>query len=150
MFILNEGRKDFLDFLRNITPQIIFFSLALIQAVKFQPLTCCDLTKAGIVGTSTMLIFFGIWAISTWASCSLFLEKLVEHEVALILKIKHGSEGVDNNSKKFTWSSFWFAIRRRPSSVISVIVAMVVIEISLLAVMIMSISSATGFLKAMH
>lgn len=75
MYLFKEGRKHYLDFLRNITPQAL---LVFIGAVFMH---------GGLHGRPTPekiaigVVFWGMAAFAAWCSVSLFFEPLKENHV---------------------------------------------------------------------
>jgi polyferredoxin len=75
MYLAKQGRKDYLDFLRNITPQAL---LVFIGAVYIH---------GGLHGQTTFetlvvgLVFWTMAAFAAWCSISLFFDSLKEGHV---------------------------------------------------------------------
>lgn len=71
---MREGRPAFLEFLRNLTPQILLLSLALLVGRKL------DFSTFDWSNSTPTLIFFTFLIISlmaAWANATLFIEKFV-------------------------------------------------------------------------
>lgn len=81
--ILNEGRKAFLDYLRNITPQTVLLSMSLLSYYK---ITQLPQNKAGLIFLS--LAFFFTFAAACYANITLFYQdcfgnKLKKHSARI-------------------------------------------------------------------
>ena len=81
--ILNEGRKAFLDYLKNITPQTVLLSMSLLSAYKN---TLLPQNKAGLIFLSAA--FFFTFAAACYANITLFYQyrfgnKLEEHNTRI-------------------------------------------------------------------
>lgn len=75
MHILSEGRKDFLDFLRNLTPQAILLSMSFLT---FQKMVYEELyTQRNIFLLAIATIFTLTWLAATYCSITLFLENSI-------------------------------------------------------------------------
>ncbi|WP_444923440.1 hypothetical protein ACJJH9_16805 [Microbulbifer sp. DLAB2-AF] len=85
MHILKGGRKDFLDFLRNMTPQIIIFSLIVISG---QRLDFSEVTGEGVAITFMFWIFVGIFFLAFWANTSLLIKSIAESKPEIAFEFK--------------------------------------------------------------
>lgn len=72
MIIFNEGRKPFLDFLRNLTPQVILASSAILLGVRLD-FERWDLSNFGnTIAFYACIAFFGV---ASYASMTLYMEE---------------------------------------------------------------------------
>lgn len=70
--LLNGGRAHYLEFLRNLTPQVVLASLALLQAVKLN-FTRFDIGNSGPTFAFWMLLASAL--IAAYANTTLFYER---------------------------------------------------------------------------
>lgn len=146
MHIFKDGRVPFLEFLRNLTPQALVLSFALVAGNKLQP-TCCYLENAKQSGI--FVCFLVIWGIAAWANSSLFIEKyLVSAKPigrASRLLIKFGVKGLANLRAvlKYAW-------RNERLIFVESIVVFAVVELGLVVVVLSAIGSAAALLKLLH
>ena len=71
MHLLKNGRAAFLDYLRNLTPQALLFTMAVLASNRLEP-TCCYWENTG--QTALFLFFMLIGFAAVWASASVFIE----------------------------------------------------------------------------
>lgn len=81
MYILREGRKDFLDFLRNLTPQILILSLVIMCGVQLD-FTVIDFSKTGL--TFIFWVLVTLWGMAFWANATLLVESAINSKRNLI------------------------------------------------------------------
>lgn len=74
MFILKEGRSAFLEFLRNLTPQILLLSLCFFMGKK---LNFSKIDFGNFPPTFIFFIFLFLAILAGWANASIFMEKFV-------------------------------------------------------------------------
>lgn len=74
MFILKEGRSAFLEFLRNLTPQILLLSLCFFMGEK---LNFSKIDFNNFPATFIFLFFLFLAILAGWANASIFMEKFV-------------------------------------------------------------------------
>jgi len=72
MFILKEGRGAFLEFLRNLTPQILFLSLGIVVGTKLNP---DEFDLKNWPQTLIFLSFLAMTIFSAIANVTLFIDK---------------------------------------------------------------------------
>ena len=142
MFILGAGRKAFLEFLRNLTPQILFFSLGFVGGSKLV-IPSFDLSNAG--QTIICFVFLGIAVCAAWANGSLFLSESIT-----ALNLRSGLPTLDRSAgpirlvrtnAQFIWSKRW--------SILEVIIVLVIVEFGFVVVTFSAISAASSFLKSL-
>lgn len=76
MFLLTVGREPFLNYLRNLSIQVLIFAFTLIAALKLD-FTVWDLSNAPMTVVFYTLVVTFIFA--AWANCSLLLNKWSDH-----------------------------------------------------------------------
>lgn len=146
MHILKDGRVPYLEFLRNLTPQTVVLSFALVAGDRLQP-TCCH--PENMKETLIFLCFLTIWGLAAWANSSTFIEKyLVATERinrASRLLIRSGTKGWRN-----MYALLFFAWRNERAVFWEVIIVFVVVEFGLVVVVMSAIGSASSFIKLLH
>lgn len=146
MQIFKDGRAPFLEFLRNLTPQSIIFSFALVAGNKLQP-TCCY--PENWKQTVIFSCYLSIWFLATWANSSLFIEKYLAtatniDKASRLLK-RLGVSGCSHLIAllKFSW-------RTERLIFIESILVFIVVEFGLVTVVLTAVSSASAFMKLLH
>lgn len=146
MHILKDGRGPFLEFLRNLTPQAVLLSFALVTGYKLQP-TCCHPENAK--QTAIFFCFLAIWLAAAWGNSSLFIEKYLisvkRIDRASKLLIRLGVTGFRNLGALLA-----YAWRKQRTVFVEAVVVFVVVEFGLVVVAMSAISSATALLKLLH
>ncbi|MBV4458060.1 hypothetical protein KVG96_08885 [Pseudomonas sp. COR58] len=138
MFFGN-GRKPLLDFLRNMTPQILFLAIALVAGSKLN-LDKFDLSFDGVRRTLPFAMCLFVFFASTLANLTTFLEE------SLVAVQKNGSvrslelDGVQGVRR--IWLLLVDAWSRHKLSVFRMVLVMVVAETAMVAVFLMGIQSA--------
>ncbi|MBR0566902.1 hypothetical protein J5J83_12335 [Azoarcus sp. L1K30] len=135
-----EGRKAFLEFLRNLTPQIVFLTLALIWGTKLD-LTKFDLSFSGIWNmlpfAMCLFVFFG----AAIANLGIFVDASITSTPALDEKKKEIKASSAKALKK-TWLLICAAWKHNKVSVLNLFLVMAICEIALVAVFIIAIQGA--------
>lgn len=141
MHILSEGRKDFLDFLRNLTPQTIILSMSILAFQKInineQLYTAENLNRI-LLGTICGLI----WLTAAYCNITLFLENSIR------------TPELDKD-KKHTWKDDLKRFERnirtcwtlKKSVFLEVAVTIIIIEFSTIIIIFNAIKIAAGFLR---
>lgn len=146
MQILKEGRSAYLEFLRNLTPQALLLSFALVAGRDLQP-SCCY--PENFKRTAVFFCFLFIWAMAVWANSSIFIEKYLVSvdriNRASRLLIRKGVKGLKGLRALllFSWRSersiFWEAV-----------IVFLVVEFGLVVVVMAAIGSATSYINLLH
>jgi hypothetical protein len=146
MHILDKGRKEYLDFLRNLTPQAILLAVAVIAKMQTS-WSCCDTENIGITVTAT--IFFLMFAASVYANTSIFLESFIKSKSNLGAYSKALKEN-GYSRLKYTYKIFIFTFRHEFYVFLEALVILTFYVFSLTLVILFAISSADSLLRAMH
>ena len=137
---LGDGRKPFLEFLRNLTPQILFLTLSLIVGAKLD-LTKFRLDAAGVGNAlpffMCILIFFGaaIANMSMFIDAALTSNEKLDSAVAAI-KMK----GL--KSFHLTWALLRAAWKHNKAAFFQLTLSMLIAEFAFVAVFAVSIQGA--------
>lgn len=146
MYILREGRTAFLDFLRNLSPQVLLLTIAAISSHKLT-FTCCYASNAKL--TFLAICFYFVWGAAVWANTSLFIKnclvpaKTFDDESRMLAYA--GVRGWRN-----TRAVLVFAWKNERSIFLEILIIAVVVEIALVMVMLTAIASANNLLKLIH
>jgi hypothetical protein len=142
MHLLNDGRAAFLEFLRNLTPQAVILSIAIVSGMKL------DFTRINLANTGPTLIFWllvAIWGMAAWANNSLFLEKSLISvrpiSRASRLFSLQGLTGI-----RLTGANLAYSWRNKRIIFIELVVLMVIVEFGLVVVAVSAIFSASSIL----
>lgn len=146
MHIFKEGRAPFLEFLRNLTPQALLLSFAMVAGYRLE-LTCCypENTQQTLVS----IFLLAIWLTAVWANSSLFIEKYLVavdriHPISRLL-IRRGVTGL-----RHLCALLCYAWRKERMVFVEAIVVFLVVELGLSAQVMYAIGSAVGLLKAIQ
>ncbi len=144
--IFTTGKPAFLEFLRNLTPQILLFSVAIVTSAKL------DFTKFDITNFFSTLIFFFVLIVfmcAVWVNILLFLENSLPKLTELDAKSKEmNADKIDYRQHlKEIFTLYW---TNHKHHFLWLLIASVVIEIALVSVLLASIPPADALLKAMH
>ncbi len=142
MYLLNEGRAAFLEFLRNLTPQALILSIAIIAGMRL------DFTKVNFENAGPTFIFWVlimIWGMAAWSNSSLFLEKsLVSVKPvsrASRLFARRGLRGL-----RLTGTNLIYSWRNQRIIFAELVVLIIVIEFGLVVVAISGIFTALSII----
>lgn len=138
-------RVHYLDFLRNLSPQVVLASLAWVIAVK---LDFGKLDPSNWLQTAGFFIYLAAFAWSFWANATLFLERAFPEFSAW----RKAEEGVLTEAGirgwKFLAVFFTKVMRQRPVEGIMSIAMLVLLTFALAAVLVSSIAATVSFLRA--
>lgn len=145
--LLNDGRTHYLEFLRNLTPQIILFSVILLLGMKL------DFTRFDFNNMLSTALFFsllGAFALAFYANATLFYERcfadLLKWSSDLSASLcAQGIKGHRLFLEKFR--AIWKA---RLIEVLELMVFFWFFQIALAIVMIMSLHSASSIMQSAH
>jgi len=146
MHIFKDGRAPFLEFLRNLTPQAVVLSFALIAGHRLQ-LSCCD--PGNVKLTLLWVCFSLIWFVSVWANSSLFIEKYLVSVKRIDDEAKRLSNGGVKGFRNLR-ALLTFAWRHERLIFLEAVFVFAVVEFGLVVVSLSGISSATAILKVLH
>ncbi|MEB2652642.1 hypothetical protein ACPCIT_02370 [Pseudomonas siliginis] len=133
------GRKPLLDFLRNLTPQIIMLTIALVAGSKLD-LGKFDLSLAGLKRTLPFAMCMLVFFISLIANLSTFLEESLEEFKGNKASAMVATE--DMRGAKRIWALLVNAWSNHKLAVFRMVLVMTVAEAAISVVFIMSIQSA--------
>ena len=135
-----EGRKAFLEFLRNLTPQVLFLTIALISGSKL------DLTKFDFSGSGfwnafpfamCLMVFFG----AAIANIGLFIENAVTSNPALDREVEE-IKSTTISAWKRTWLCLCAAWKHNKPAFVQIILALAICEIAFVVVFVIAIQGA--------
>lgn len=146
MYILKEGRAAFLEFLRNLSPQVLLLTIAAISSHNLT-FTCCYAANAKL--TFLAICFYVVWGAAVWANTSLFIKNCLAP-----------AKTFDDESRRLVYAGVrgWrnmravlvFAWQNERWIFLQILVIAVVVEIALVMVMLTAIGSANSLLKMIH
>lgn len=139
MHLLGKGKESFLEFLRNLSPQIFITAAATVLQVTLGKF---DNTFEWYKHAALIGILWLTWVAAMVANISNFIEKFTE----TIDEYQELDQMADYGFLKrigFLWKT-------RKSLFFEALVLLVVVTVSMLTVMISSIFSSAGALKTLH
>ncbi|WP_143054450.1 hypothetical protein [Massilia timonae] len=142
MFILNDGRGAFLEFLRNLTPQTLLLSIAFVVGARL------DLEKFDLENFEQPLIFYAFLlfaGLAGWANCAQFLEKSFFH----LDRVKRATKTfrkLGYCGQRLFISTLKYAAKRKPGVFVEVVVVLGVLELGQVALFFAAMSSASAIL----
>ena len=144
--LLTTGKGAFLEFLRNLTPQILLFSIAIVMATKLD-LKRFDLSNTW--GTLPFLMVIGVFLCAAIANMLMFFEKSCE-----------SLDWVNDESKRLHNDGIkgWMHIKalarlliaRNKALFLELLIAGLVVQVGFAAVFFASIQGATNLYHAIH
>ena len=138
-------RRSGLEFLRNLTPQILFVTIAVVSAAKLD-LNEWDFTLAGILRTAPFAICLAIFFIAAITNIYNFIEEAVD---ALELTPKSKKSGIVEFGEEKVESRP--VVISKSSKVVKFLIfmgVMVLVEAGLIAPLIMGIRGAVSILSS--
>ena len=146
MHLLKNGRAAFLDYLRNLTPQALLFTMAVLASNRLE-LTCCYWENAG--QTALFLFFMLIGFAAVWANASVFIENYLISLNPIDLESKRLiSEGVKGFAHFKALSAY--AWREHRSFFWEVIVVAAIVEAGVVVPLFFAIGNSAALLRAFH
>jgi hypothetical protein len=137
----NEGRKAFLEFLRNLTPQILFLTLSLIWWTKID-LTTADFNMAGFAKVLPFAMCLLVFLAAMIANMGLFIDSAITSTPALDVQVE-----TINSKKMRAWERtgrlLFAAWKHNKPAFFQVILVLAICEISLTVVFIAAIQGAS-------
>ncbi|WP_050461908.1 hypothetical protein [Herbaspirillum autotrophicum] len=138
IYILTDGRKQYLEFLRNLTPQILIITMLIISGSK---LDWSHISFSNAVGN---FLFWGLLAIfitAAWANSAEFLATALND-------IEKRKKNLDPNFKNMTlYEKIKYASNHHMRLLLEIVVTMVIIELGLASVIIVGIGNGQNFLR---
>lgn len=144
--ILTTGKGPFLEFLRNLTPQILLFSVALVLTVKL------DLNKVDLENWRATLPFLAMISIFVCAAMANVLN-FIEASCRSFSPIDEESkrlkkEGITGfRHFNIIWKMLW---KKSKWAIVEMLIAIFVVQVGWGAVIVASITSAAKLYMTMH
>jgi len=145
MHLFKESREPFLGFLRNLTPQALILSCALVAGYKIRPPYCCLENVMPIVIFFCLLI---LWFAATLANLLFFIEssyQLKRLNRASKLLVGLGITGFGHFRALLSYS-----LRKQRMIFVEVPIAFIVVLFGLVVSMISAIGAATTLSKLIN
>lgn len=149
LHIVNEGRLPLLNYLRNLTPQAIILSFALIAGSKLEPrLFYWENTEL----TFSLFCFLAISLFAIWANSSIFMEEYLATYNKNINDESLRQKEIGVKGLKHLWTMLSFTWNNERQILYEVIIVYVIVQYGLVIVLMSAIGSATAFLnlKVLH
>lgn len=134
MFILNKGRGAFLEFLRNLTPQILLLSLCFFMGSK---LNFSQMDFNNSTPTFIFFVFLFLAILAGWVNASIFMERFIP-----IARVKRalGLIGKKKVAQKTRMKLFYLV--RKKMVFFEGIIIILTVEFGLAGVLISAIATA--------
>lgn len=142
---LVAARAPFLNFLRNLTPQILLASLAWLLALKL------DFTRLDITNYAPMLgfyIFLALFLYSVYANTSLFLEELFPDFMPWLRAQESSLQDANMSRLRIPLSLLKAVLRERKIEAAIAIFVILILNFVFAGVIASSIATAVNFLRA--
>ena len=145
--LLNGGREPYLEFLRNLTPQIVLFTLVLILWVKLD-FTRIDLNNAQ--PTITFFVLLGSFALAFYANSTVFYKKCFAELEAWLKeeRAQHTSDGI--KGLRFFVAMIKSVLQNRFIEFLELATITFFLPIALAGVIAIAIYQYQNILRAMH
>lgn len=146
--LFGETRAAFLEFLRNLTPQILLFSIASILASRLD-LNRFSFVWADVMNTLPFLSVLFIFFAAAAANTSLFIEKAATSaDWAKAKSIELQKEGVKGG--KLAVALLKALCKENKTAFVEILLVLAVAQVGLAVVLIMSIPTATELLQQLN
>lgn len=143
MYLVKEGRKDFLEFLRNLTPQVMIFSLVVISGVQLD-FSTIDFSRTGLTIIFWILVLLFLTAF--WANTSLFIDRAVESRPSV--KRAFGLLSRKVRSFRLLRAKIVYAWRKNRIIFLEAVIIATIVEFSLVIVVLYGAKYAAGFISS--
>lgn len=141
MYILNEGRAAYLEFLRNLTPQIVVLTLMLVAGSK---LNWRDVSSNTLAGHFLFWVLLAMFLSAAWANSAMFLERVSQF-------VQSKKPAIDNRFKEMSnWGKIKYVGRHHTWLFIQTLVVLAFVEIGLVSVIVIGAANASSLLKLLH
>lgn len=137
-----EARRAFLEFLRNLTPQILFLTLAFIFGVKLD-LTRLDLSSQGIANAAPSVMCLIVFLGATFANLSLFIDAAITSNVALDQRVE-AIKQEHLKAWKRTAKLICAAWKHNKPAFFQLFLVVIIVEVALVAVLMAAIQGAVA------
>jgi hypothetical protein len=140
IMFFGDSRRAFLEFLRNLTPQILFLTLSLIVGSKLD-LTKFRLDSVGVGNAFPfvlcLLIFFG----ATMANVTLFVDAAITSNEKLDMEVSEiKAKGL--KSHRLTWALLCAAWEHNKPAFFQLAMSLLIAEFAFVAVFVIAIQGA--------
>ncbi|WP_411835607.1 hypothetical protein ACLBNB_19235 [Pseudomonas chlororaphis subsp. aurantiaca] len=146
-FFKREGRATYLEFLRNLTPQILLFAFIVIVGDKISR-GLSSLSFGVFVNGFMLLCFFLMWGWAFFANASLLYDKALS-SCPDVEEYKNSLKGRGVKNYKAAWGTFIYTCKRHPLLVVEILMIIFVIYVGAILGMMSGVITAVGFVKNM-
>lgn len=151
---LGPHRAFFLEFLRNLSPQIMLLTIALVSSFRLD-MRHLDLSWSGIRNVLPSAAIVAVFFIAMMANVTQFLERMTEQskDVTQALDEKRKDVGLDafpGRSLRLFGAHLSASWRYDKVGMVRWLVALLVVEIGMVALFISAIPAATSALNAIR
>lgn len=137
-----EGKKAFLEFLRNLTPQILFLSLAFIWAMKLD-LNKFNFSPEGFKNAAPLVMFLLVFFGAAIANIGLFIDTAVKSTPALDEKVQEIKSKPIKPWQR-TWHLVQSAWKYNKPAFFQILLVLIICETAMLVVFITAVQGAAA------
>ena len=146
MYIANQGRAAFLEFLRNLTPQVMILAMAFLIARRL------DFNRFDLHYIGPSLLFFAfvfIWLFAIYANSTLFIENVLKNFDGIKIKYEQ-LKSTDTKKSGFVWELLKHSFKHEKLFFCEVFVTLIIVEVCVSTTFIMAMVSFSASIKALH
>jgi len=139
MHLLTHGKESFLEFLRNLGPQIIIFVAVIVLQIKLPSVS------SGVEWYKQVALLVALWA--TWGLAFLAnLNNFIEKFTNTVPEFKD----YERNKGQGTWKLIKLLWKARKSFFFELMVVATIIEVSIVVVILSSMAGAFAAITNLH
>ncbi|WP_099740559.1 hypothetical protein [Acidovorax sp. 62] len=130
MLIFNEGQRPLLEFLRNLTPQVLLATTALLLWANL------DFSRFDFSNWLPTLAFFlcaGLFCLAFLANTNQFLDAILEN-LGLYARFARRQRAGGMSPRRATFAAFGVMFRHRPTLLLDFIGTVVIVNMGLVAI----------------
>lgn len=143
MLIFKEGQRPLLEFLRNLTPQVLLGTTALLLWVHL------DFRRIDLSNwLSTLAFFFSValFCLAFLANMNQFLDAMLEN-LGVYARYARRQRARGISPRRATYSTFKAMFRHRPTLLLDFIGTVVIVNVGLLAITFAALNAAKAALR---
>ena len=139
---MGESRKEFLEFLRNLTPQILFLTLAFILGTKLD-LSKLEFSIQGLKNVAPFATCLGVFLGATMANIGLFIDTAITSNSSLDAEVEL-IKSQNIKALRRTGHLICAAWKHNKPAFFQILLVMAIAEAGLLAVFIIAFQGAAA------
>lgn len=139
-----SGNKHYLEFLRNLTPQILLFAFVLVVGSKL------NFSKVDFSNWLPTILFYVLlvaFCFAVWGNCNQLLNGCYPDILKWARRISIKASSTNRNGITRLWFLVVASIKMRFIVIVEIFFVMLLLQIVLAVVIVASITSAVSFIK---